>query len=53
MAALVARLRKKRTTDLSANCRDLIRMGRIYTPERGFSAFTVHSMSDFIASQGE
>lgn len=53
MAELVTRLRKKRTTDLSVNRRDLIRSGHIYTPERGFVAFTVPGMADFIARQGE
>lgn len=53
MAELVARLGKKRTTDLSVNRRDLIRNGYIYTPERGFVAFTVPGMADFIDRQIE
>ncbi|WP_241985091.1 MULTISPECIES: ATP-binding protein [unclassified Cryobacterium] len=53
MAELVTRLRKKRTTDLSVNRRDLIRSGHIYTPERGFVAFTVPGMADFITRQGQ
>jgi hypothetical protein len=53
MAELVTRLRKKRTTDLSVNRRDLIRSGHIYSPERGYVAFTVPGMADFIARQGE
>ena len=53
MAQLVARLQKKRTTDLSVNRRDLIRSGHIYTPERGLVAFTVPGMAGFIAKQSE
>ena len=53
MAQLVARLQKKRTTDLSVNRRDLIRSGHIYTPERGLVAFTVPGMAGFIAKQRE
>lgn len=52
IAELVTRLQKKRTTDLSVNRRDLIRSGHIYTPERGFVAFTVLGMANFSAKQG-
>ncbi|TFD61839.1 ATP-binding protein [Cryobacterium sp. Hh38] len=53
MAELVTRLQKKRTTDLSVNRRDLIRSGHIYTPERGYVAFTVPGMSGFIVRQSD
>jgi len=45
---LVERLRKARTSDLSVVRRELIRSGHIYAPDRGFVAFTVPGMADFI-----
>ena len=53
MADLVSRLHKRRTTDLSVNRHKLILNGLIYTPERGFVAFTVPGMANFIARQVE
>jgi len=48
IADLVVRLDRQRASDLSVNRRDLIRSGHIYAPERGFVAFTVPGMADFI-----
>ena len=53
MAELVTRLQKKRTTDLSANRRDLIRSGHIYTPERDLVTLTVPRMAGVGAKQSE
>lgn len=45
---LVARTGKTRTSDLSVSRRELISNGHIYAPDRGFLAFTVPGMADFI-----
>jgi len=49
---LVARTGKKRTSDLSVSRRELIRNGHIYAPDRGYLAFTVPGMDDFIVRRG-
>jgi len=48
IADLVVRLNRNRASDLSVNRRDLIRSGHIYAPERGFVAFTVPGIADWI-----
>jgi len=53
MADLVTRLHRQRTTDLSVNRRDLIRNGHIYAPERGYVAFTVPGMADYISRHAD
>lgn len=45
---LVTHTGKSRTSDLSVSRRDLIKNGHIYAPDRGFVAFTVPGMADFI-----
>lgn len=45
---LVIRTGKTRTSDLSVSRRELIANGHIYAPDRGFLAFTVPGMADFI-----
>ncbi|MFF1573374.1 ATP-binding protein [Leifsonia sp. NPDC058292] len=45
---LVARTGKTRTSDLSVSRRELIINGHIYAPDRGFVAFTVPGMANFI-----
>lgn len=45
---LVVRTGKSRTSDLSVSRRELITNGHIYAPDRGFLAFTVPGMADFI-----
>ena len=45
---IVARTGKVRTSDLSVSRRELIKNGHIYAPDRGFVAFTVPGMADFI-----
>ncbi|WP_372697664.1 ATP-binding protein [Arthrobacter sp. JSM 101049] len=45
---LVTRTGKSRTSDLSVSRRELIKNGHIYAPDRGFVAFTVPGMADFI-----
>lgn len=45
---LVARTGKSRTSDLSVSRRELIKNGHIYAPDRGFVAFTVPGMADYI-----
>ena len=45
---LVARTGKSRPSDLSVSRGELIKNGHIYSPDRGFVAFTVPGMSDFI-----
>jgi hypothetical protein len=45
---LVIRTGKTRTSDLSVSRRELITNGHIYAPDRGFLAFTVPGMADFI-----
>jgi hypothetical protein len=45
---LVARTGKSRPSDLSVSRGELIKNGHIYAPDRGFVAFTVPGMSDFI-----
>jgi hypothetical protein len=45
---LVTRTGKSRTSDLSVSRRELILNGHIYAPDRGFVAFTVPGMADFI-----
>lgn len=49
---LVARTGKKRTSDLSVSRRELIRNGHVYSPDRGYLAFTVPGMDDFIERKG-
>jgi hypothetical protein len=50
---LVTRLDRQRTSDLSVNRRDLIRSGHIYAPERGFVAFTVPGMAEYIQRRAD
>lgn len=45
---LVTRTGKSRPSDLSVSRGELIRNGHIYAPDRGFVAFTVPGMSEFI-----
>jgi hypothetical protein len=45
---LVARLGKSRTSDLSVSRNELIKTGLIFAVDRGFVAFTVPGMADFI-----
>lgn len=45
---LVSRLGRSRTSDLSVARRGLITGGHVYAPDRGFVAFTVPGMADFI-----
>ncbi|WP_251009186.1 ATP-binding protein [Curtobacterium sp. ISL-83] len=45
---LVARTGKSRTSDLSVSRNELIKNGHIYAPDRGYLAFTVPGMADFI-----
>ncbi len=45
---LVVRLGKSRTSDLSVSRNELIKAGLIYAADRGFVAFTVPGMADFI-----
>lgn len=45
---LVMRTGKSRPSDLSVSRGELIKNGHIYSPNRGFVAFTVPGMSDFI-----
>jgi hypothetical protein len=45
---LVTRLGKTRTSDLSVSRNELIKNGHIYASDRGFVAFTVPGMADFI-----
>ncbi|UOE43154.1 ATP-binding protein [Agromyces larvae] len=46
---LVQRTGKSRTSDLSVSRNELIKNGHIYSPDRGYVAFTVPGMADFIA----
>jgi hypothetical protein len=48
MAALAAATGRKRTTDLSVARNELIKKGLVYPPERGYIAFTVPGMGEFI-----
>lgn len=45
---LVVRTGKSRTSDLSVSRRELIANGHIYAPDRGFVAFTIPGMADYI-----
>lgn len=45
---LVSRTGKSRTSDLSVSRNELIKNGHVYAPDRGFLAFTVPGMADFI-----
>jgi hypothetical protein len=45
---LVSRLGKSRTSDLSVSRNELIKAGHIFPVDRGFVAFTVPGMADFI-----
>lgn len=45
---LVARTGKKRTSDLSVSRNELIKNGHVFATDRGFLAFTVPGMADFI-----
>lgn len=45
---LVLRTGKARTSDLSVSRNELIKNGHIYAPDRGYLAFTVPGMADFI-----
>jgi hypothetical protein len=45
---LVERMGKKRPADLSVPRRELIRAGHIYVPDRGYVAFTVPGMADYL-----
>ena len=51
MAALATATGRKRTTDLSVARNELIKKGLVYPPERGFIAFTVPGMGEFILRQ--
>jgi len=42
---------KPRTSDISVARNELIKKGLLYAPERGFLAFTVPGMHDFIDRQ--
>lgn len=53
MASLVTRLNRRRQSDLSPTRRDLIAAGHIFVPERGYVAFTVPGMDDYIKRQPE
>jgi hypothetical protein len=48
MADLVARMGRRRQSDLSIPRRDLIKAGHVYVPERGYVAFTVPGMDGFV-----
>ncbi|WP_083404065.1 ATP-binding protein [Curtobacterium sp. MCBA15_001] len=45
---LVTRTGKRRTSDLSVSRNELIKNGHVFAPDRGFLAFTVPGMADFI-----
>ncbi|AMM19631.1 hypothetical protein AX769_05110 [Frondihabitans sp. PAMC 28766] len=45
---LVARTGKSRASDLSVSRNELIKNGHIFAPDRGFVAFTVPGMADYI-----
>ncbi|PYY35677.1 MULTISPECIES: ATP-binding protein [unclassified Curtobacterium] len=45
---LVTRTGKTRTSDLSVSRNELIKNGHVYAPDRGYLAFTVPGMADFI-----
>lgn len=45
---LVTRTGKSRTSDLSVSRNELIKNGHVYAPDRGYLAFTVPGMADFI-----
>lgn len=49
---LVTRTGKRRTSDLSVSRRELIRNGHVYSPDRGYLAFTVPGMNSFIERHG-
>jgi hypothetical protein len=51
MAALAAATGRRRTTDLSVARNELIKKGLVYPPERGYIAFTVPGMGEFILRQ--
>ena len=51
MAALATATGRKRTTDLSVARNELIKKGLVYPPERGYIAFTVPGMGEFILRQ--
>ncbi|AAT89207.1 conserved hypothetical protein [Leifsonia xyli subsp. xyli str. CTCB07] len=53
IADLVVRLGRRRSSDLSVARRDLIAAGHIFAPERGYVAFTVPDMDDYIRRQPE
>lgn len=53
IADLVARLGKKKPSDLSVARDGLIKKGLIYAPDRGFLQFTVPHMDDYIRRQHE
>ena len=48
ISALVTRTGKRRTADLSVSRRELIRAGYIYAPDRGYVAFTVPGMANYL-----
>ena len=51
MAALAEATGRRRTTDLSVARNELIKKGLVYPPERGYIAFTVPGMGEFILRQ--
>ncbi|WP_213816514.1 ATP-binding protein [Glaciihabitans sp. dw_435] len=48
IADLVVRTGKQRASDLSVARRELVKAGHIYVPERGYLAFTVPGMGDYL-----
>jgi hypothetical protein len=53
ISVLAERVGKKRTSNLSVPRRDLISGGHVYAPERGYLAFTVPGMADFINRESD
>jgi len=51
IADIARRLGKSRTSDISVARNELIKKGLVYGPERGFLAFTVPGMHEFIGRQ--
>lgn len=51
IADLTRQLNRRRASDLSVARTELIRKGLAYAPERGFLAFTVPGMHDFVVRQ--
>lgn len=51
VADIARRMGKSRSSDISVARNDLIRKGLVYGPERGFLAFTVPGMHEFVTRQ--